>query len=424
MPIFKYEAVDLKGVKVSGERESASLQELQKSLKQEKVILRSYKEIKAKTPSKAPKTDAGGNVEVKKMTFLESLTMERINNDQLIAFTRELAVMIESGLSLLGALNVQNTMMKKKNEMKKLVEDLRTRITQGQTFYSGFAPYEERFGSIYVNLVKVGEVSGNLGSILGELAELLEKNEEIKRKVKSAMTYPITVMSITIIITAFLIVKVLPTFVQMFSGTGVALPGITQFLLDISDFLKAYWWKAGIFLAVFGTIMGKYLKTENGKKNKNRLMYQAPILGILFRQSVTLRFCRTLGTLMDGGVSVIRSFDIAAESVGCPYFLEKINEAKEEIQGGGRIATSLQRTQFFSVATISMMAVGEESGELTKMLKKIAAYNERELNNIIADALTLIEPAMTVMLGGIIGTIVMAMYLPMFDMMGAVDKTG
>ncbi|MGL5963898.1 MAG: type II secretion system F family protein, partial [Fusobacteriaceae bacterium] len=350
-----------------------------------------------------------------------SIFPKRIKENQVISFTRELAVMVESGLSLLGALNVQDESLKK-GELKNLIGKLKKNITEGNSFFSGFLEYKNVFGPTYINLVRVGEISGNLGQTLEELALLLEKNQEIRKKVKGAMVYPVTVMIITIVITAGLILFVLPAFTGMFVETGVPLPFITQLLLDISEGVRKHWLIALGIIMVGTFSIKKIFRTEKGMEIKNIILYNIPIFGPLMREAVTLRFTRTLATLMEGGVSVTKSLEISAESIGDPYFVKKIKNVEEEIRSGGRIAKSLQKTEFFSIPTISMIAVGEESGEMVSMFKKISDYNEKHLNYIIRDALTLIEPIMVVLLGAIVGTIILAMYLPMFEMINIVDR--
>lgn len=401
MPLYSYQAVDLKGKKYSGTKEAESVEQLKNILKMERKILKSSSE-------KKPAMDI-------------SIFPKTIKENQVIGFTRELAVMVESGLSLLGALNVQDETIKK-GELKVLIAKLKRNITEGNSFFSGFMDYKNVFGPTYINLVRVGEISGTLGKTLEELAILLEKNQEIRKKVKGAMVYPVTVMIITLVITAGLILFVLPSFTSMFVETGVPLPFITQLLLDISDGIRSHW-LIGIGSVVgLSFVMKRVFRTEKGMEIKNRIFYKIPVLGELIRESVTLRFTRTLATLLEGGVSVTKSLEIAAESIGDPYFIKKIKSVEEEIRSGGRIAKSLQKTNFFSIPTISMISVGEESGEIVSMFKKISDYNEKHLNYIIRDALTLIEPLMVVFLGLMVGSIILAMYLPMFEMINLVDR--
>lgn len=401
MPLYNYQAVDLKGKKYSGIKEAENGEQLKNILKLERKILKSYSE-------KKPSMDI-------------SLFPKTISENQVISFTRELAVMIESGLSLLGALNVQDESLKK-GELKNLIGKLKRNITEGNSFFSGFMDYKNVFGPTYINLVRVGEISGTLAKTMDELALLLEKNQEIRKKVKGAMVYPVTVMIITLIITGGLIVFILPAFTAMFTDTGTPLPFLTQFLLDISDGIRNHWLSVIGLMVTIPFILKRVFRTEKGMEIKNRILYNIPIFGPLMREAVTLRFTRTLATLLEGGVSVTKSLEISAESIGDPYFIKKIKGVEEEIRSGGRIAKSLQKTEFFSIPTISMISVGEESGEIVSMFKKISDYNEKHLNYIIRDALTLIEPIMVVFLGGIVGTIILAMYLPMFDMINIVDK--
>lgn len=402
MPKYNYVAYNLKGERFSGEYTASNPENLKAQLKNNKLILNSYTEKKG--DKKKELFVFGGN---------------KISDIEKINFTRELGVMIESGLSLLSALGVQENMIKKPF-FKKFIFNLKEVINRGGSLYSGFTPYYKNFGDIYINLIRIGELSGTLGKTLTDLSELLEKNDEIKKKVKSALVYPGVVLFITLSISSFLIIYVLPSFVKMFTDSGVKLPFITQLLLDMSAFIRGKYLFviATIVIAVFS--MKKSLSTLEGKKLAIRILYKIPVIGNLVLQSVTLRFSRTLATLLDAGISVIKSLEVASQGVDDPIFEDKIKVVVDEIQAGGKIASALDKTKYFSIATITMIAVGEQSGEIVSMLKKIADFNERQLNQVIRDSLSLIEPLMMVVLGVIVGTIVIALYLPMFEMINTI----
>lgn len=403
MPRYKYTAYDFKGQQVLGERVAQNPEALKMQLKNEKLTLKNFSELK-------------GNGEKKELFKFGSKSIREVEK---INFTREIGIMLESGLSLLGALGVQENMVKKKF-LKEFVASLRETINRGGTLYGGFIPYKQYFGDIYINLVRVGEVSGTLGKTMLDLSELLEKNDEIKKKVKSAMIYPAVVLFITFCISGFLVIYVLPNFVKMFTDSGVKLPFITQFLLDISVFVreKSLFVIAAVFLLIF--LIRNSLKTRKGKIVAVKLIYNIPLIGDLMLKSVALRFSRTLSTLLESGITVLKSFEISSLAVGDPVFEDKMKKAGEDIQSGGKIANALNSTGYFSIAAVTMVAVGEESGEIIGMLKKIADYNERQLNQVIRDTISLIEPIMMVILGVVVGTIVIAIYLPMFDMISTI----
>lgn len=402
MPKYKYVAYNLKGERVLGESSAQNPENLKFQLKTNKLILNSYTTI--------------GEKEKKEFSLFKSKT---ISETEKINFTRELGVMIESGLSLLSALGVQESMVKK-HFLKEIVLNLKEVINRGGSLFSGFNSYRKNFGDIYVNLIKIGELSGTLGKTLVDLSELMEKNDDIRKKVRSALVYPGVVLFITLTISSFLILNVLPAFLKMFTDSGVKLPFLTQFLLDISIFIRKNYIFVIISIVITLFLLKKFFSTLEGKKLGMKIVYRIPVIGNLILMSVTLRFSRTFSTLLDAGISVVKSLEIASQGVGDPLFEEKIKIVNSEIQAGGKIASSLDKTKYFTIATVTMIAVGEESGEIVSMLKKIANYNERQLNQVIRDSMALIEPIMMVILGFIVGSIVLALYLPMFEMINTI----
>ncbi|MGL5655493.1 MAG: type II secretion system F family protein [Fusobacteriaceae bacterium] len=398
MSIYKYYAYDLKGKQLEGKMDVENVIQLKKRLKEDKLTLKSYT--------------------IEKNTN-KSTSHKKLKQSELISFTREVCIMLESEISLLESLTIQETMTKSVS-LKAFISNLKKSINQGEPFYTGLLPYEDQLGPTYVNLVHAGEISGTLGKTMNELADLLEKNSEIKQKINSALAYPIAVLSITVLISSFLIVFVLPSFVKMFTDSGVQLPFLTQLLLDLSSFIRGNFIVILIFIFSFVLYLKKFLATTKGKKIKNRILYRIPVFGKLILESVTLRFTRTLATLLEAGVSILKSLEIAAISVGDPLFTEKILKVKEEVQSGISISSSLNRTNYFSIATISMINVGEKSGRTVIILKKLASTNEKHFDQFVKGAITLIEPLIMIFMGVMIGSVVLALYLPMFDMISAV----
>lgn len=399
MSVYKYCAYDLKGKLIEGKIDVESAIQLKKNLKADRLTLKSYT------------IEKSGNKDI--------FNKKKLRQSELISFTREVCIMLESEISLLESLTIQETMTKSPS-LKGFISNLKKSINQGEPFYTGLLPYEDQLGATYVNLVHAGEISGTLGKTMSELADLLEKNAEIKQKINSALAYPIAVLSITVLISSFLVVFVLPSFVKMFTDSGVKLPFLTQLLLDISSFIRGNIIIILIIIFSFVVFLKKFLATTKGKKIKNRILYRIPIFGKLILESVTLRFTRTLATLLEAGVSILKSLEIAAVSVGDPLFTEKILKVKEEVQSGIPISSSLNRTNYFSIATISMINVGEKSGRTVIILKKLASTNEKHFDQFVKGAITLIEPLIMIFMGVIIGSVVLALYLPMFDMISAV----
>jgi type IV pilus assembly protein PilC len=270
-------------------------------------------------------------------------------------------------------------------------------------------------------MVAAGEAGGILDTILLRLATFLEKNDALVRKVKGAMVYPGVIMAVAGIAIAVLLVFVIPTFSEMFASAGMELPLPTRVVIALSDFLIGFWWAilAVIALAVFA--IRRYYATPGGRKQIDTMMLHAPVLGDLIRKSAVSRFTRTLGTLISSGVSILDGLEITAKTSGNRVVHDAVMESRQSIAGGETIAAPLERSKVFPPMVISMIAVGEQTGGLDEMLSKIADFYDEEVDVAVSALLSLMEPVMIVVLGVIVGGMVIAMYLPIFDMMNAVQ---
>jgi type IV pilus assembly protein PilC len=294
-------------------------------------------------------------------------------------------------------------------------------VESGNTVADALAKHPKAFSSLYVNMVAAGEAGGILDTILMRLATFLEKNDALVRKVKGAMTYPAVIMSVAGLAVIVLLVKVIPVFEEMFGSVGMELPLPTQVVIAMSNFLQSYWWAmiAGLVLGVAG--LRSYYKTADGQLVIDRVLLKMPVMGDLLRKSAVSRFTRTLGTLISSGVSILDGLEITAKTAGNRVISDAIMASRASIAGGDTIAAPLQKSAVFPPMVISMIAVGEQTGGLDEMLTKIADFYDDEVDAAVSALLSLLEPIMIVILGVVVGGMIVAMYLPIFDMVNAVQ---
>jgi type IV pilus assembly protein PilC len=343
-----------------------------------------------------------------------------IKTRDVVIFTRQFSTMINSGLPLVQALTIlaEQTDNKALAEVtKKVVFD----VESGNTVADALSKHPRAFTNLYVNMVAAGEAGGILDTILLRLATFLEKNDALVRKVKGAMIYPAVIMSVAGIAVVTLLIFVIPVFAGMFASAGQALPLPTRIVIGASGFLKHYWWIIGAAIIIGGYSLKKYYATSNGKLTIDRIMLHAPVLGDVLRKSAVSRFTRTLGTLISSGVSILEGLEITAKTAGNRVIQDAIMQSRSSIAGGDTIAQPLQKSKVFPPMVISMIAVGEQTGGLDEMLSKIADFYDEEVDAAVSNLLSLLEPIMIVFLGVVVGGMVVAMYLPIFDMVNAVQ---
>ncbi|HEY8833683.1 MAG TPA: type II secretion system F family protein [Gemmatimonadaceae bacterium] len=343
-----------------------------------------------------------------------------IKTRDVVIFTRQFSTMINSGLPLVQALTIlaEQTDNKALAEVtKKVVFD----VESGNTVADALSKHPRAFTNLYVNMVAAGEAGGILDTILMRLATFLEKNDALVRKVKGAMIYPTVIMSVAAIAVVVLLIFVIPVFAGMFASGGMALPLPTRIVIGASGFLKAYWWILGAIIIGGGYMGKKYYATNSGKLVIDRFMLRVPVLGDVLRKSAVSRFTRTLGTLISSGVSILEGLEITAKTAGNRVIQDAIMLSRSSIAGGDTIAQPLQKSKVFPPMVISMIAVGEQTGGLDEMLSKIADFYDEEVDAAVSNLLSLLEPIMIVFLGVVVGGMVVAMYLPIFDMVNAVQ---
>jgi len=398
MASFQYTARDAKGDLKTGTLEAANKDEVMTQLRQRRMNV-----VKVEEQAKA-KQKTGGSIAMR----------------DIVIFTRQFSTMINSGLPLVQALDI----LSKQTENKALSAVTRQvvfDVESGHTVADALAKHPKAFSDLYVNMVAAGEAGGILDTILMRLATFMEKNDALVRKVKGAMIYPGVIMSVAGICIVVLLIFVIPVFQSMFASVGLALPLPTRVVIMMSDFLTGYWWAigGGGFAAFTG--FKKYNATSDGKLVVDRLMLKVPILGDVIRKSAVSRFTRTLGTLISSGVSILDGLEITAKTSGNRVIQDAIMQSRASIAGGDTISAPLAKSNVFPPMVISMIAVGEQTGGLDEMLSKIADFYDEEVDAAVSNLLALLEPVMIVFLGVVVGGMVVAMYLPIFDMINAVQ---
>jgi type IV pilus assembly protein PilC len=344
-----------------------------------------------------------------------------VSPKELQVFTRQLATMIDAGLPLVQCLDILAGQTDNKIFATHLYQ-IKASVEQGATFSDALRKHPKIFDDLYVNLVAAGEVGGILDTILNRLALYIEKNVKLKAAVKSAMVYPIGVLCVAIGVIAVMLVKVIPTFENMYKEfEGAKLPEPTKVVIRISDgFINAWYWWIGILLAVIGLVM-LGVRTNRGREILDRMLLRTPVIGGVLRKIVVARFTRTLGTLLASGVPILDALDICAKTSGNREVAKAIMYARSRISEGQDMAGPLAETRVFPSMVTQMIGVGEQTGAMDQMLQKVADFYEDEVDTAVGAMTALIEPIMMAFLGIVVGGLIIAMYLPVFDLASNVD---
>lgn len=343
-----------------------------------------------------------------------------VSQKQLSVFTRQFSVMIDAGLPLVQCLEILGSQNDNKN-FSRIIAGVREEVEGGTTLADGMRKFPKPFNELYTNMIQAGETGGILDTILQRLATYIEKIVKLNAAVRGAMIYPASICIVAVLVVAIIMTKVIPTFADLFSGLGSKLPAFTLFVMDISKFFKNFWW--AMLIAVFGLVaLFKFIYgTPKGRYQIDKLLLKLPVLGILLRKIAVARFCQTLGTLVSSGVPILEGLDVTGRTSGNKVVEEAIMKTRKSIEEGKTIAEPLKETKIFPPMVVQMIAVGEATGALDTMLNKIAEFYEQEVDEAVANLMALLEPVIIVFLGVVIGGIVIAMYLPLFALIQAIE---
>ncbi len=398
MPMFKWSGKDTTGAAKSGEIEAANQAAAVGLLRQQKITLDSISEKK------------GLSMDI----TIPGLEAQPSKKD-LVIFTRQFATMIDAGLPLVQCLDILGN-QQEKNSFKKVILKIKEDVEGGSTFADALSKHPKIFDSLYVNLVAAGEVGGILDTILNRLAAYIEKAEALKSKVKSALVYPSTIVGVAIAVTSILLIFVVPMFQEMFSGSGVALPLPTQILVDISYIIthSIVYVILVVIVAVASFIY--FYRTPFGRALIDDLLLKVPIFGPLIKKVAVARFTRTLGTMISSGVPILDALEITARTAGNKTVERDVLVTRTGISEGKTLAEPMSQSKVFPPMVVQMVAVGEATGNMDAMLNKIADFYDQEVDDAVSALTSLLEPALMVFLGVVVGGMVIALYLPIFNM--------
>jgi type IV pilus assembly protein PilC len=399
MPTFAYSGRSRSGEIIKGERVADTMEGAVAALRREQVLVTRIAPAKGKGDAPARKGRKGKAVPARNLAI----------------FTRQFSVMIDAGLPLVQCLEILGSQEEDKT-FAQVILQTRGDVESGQSLADAMRKHPNAFDGLFVNMVAAGEAGGILDTILKRLAVYIEKNVKLKGQVKSAMIYPIAVISIAVIVVAMILWKVIPTFAALFAGLGAELPIPTQIVIWMSNALVRYM----PFIVVGGVAVvyavRQYYATEAGRRRIDGLLLRAPVIGLILRKIAVARFCRTLSTLISSGVPILDGLDITAKTAGNAVVEDAILATRRSIERGETISAPLKETGVFPPMVSQMIGVGEATGALDAMLAKIADFYEDEVDTAVAGLLTLLEPLMIAFLGGVVGGIVIAMYMPIFDL--------
>src|SRR5476649_1186648 len=338
----------------------------------------------------------------------------------LVVFTRQLATMIDAGIAIVQSLQALSDQTPNK-VMRDTIRDITTRVESGESFSEALTRHPKAFNRLYVAMVSAGEKGGLLAEILARLATYLENTERLRKKVKTALMYPTAVTCVAIGITVFLLIKVIPVFKEVYTGFGAKLPGPTQFLMDISDALRNYFYLFAI--AIAGIIWGwlYFIKTPKGREFWDAKRIKLPIFGQIAHKICLARFTRTLASLVRSGVPILEVLQIVSQTVGNVVMEKAIKTAATDIERGEGISTALGKNPIFPIMVIRMMSAGEQTGKIDEMLERVSNFLDEEIDNTLSGLMSLLEPLLIVFLGVVIGGMVICMFLPIFNLANIVS---
>jgi type IV pilus assembly protein PilC len=400
MPKFAWEGKNRSGQAMKGEMEAPNEAGVKAQLRRNGIL-----------PSRVKEQGKGFNI---KLPGMEA----KITSKDLVVFTRQFATMIDAGLPLVQCLEILSRQEENKT-FKKILVSVKESVESGSTFADALGKHPKAFDELYVNLVAAGEVGGILDTILSRLAAYIEKALKLKKQVKSAMTYPVTIVGIAFVVIAVILVFVIPAFEKLFADFGGSLPMPTQIVISISNFIQSY------ILVIIGGIFGfialskKIYSTKLGRKKIDDYALKLPVVGVLIRKVAVAKFTRTLGTMISSGVPILDGLDIVAKTAGNKTVETAIYKVKQSISEGKTIAEPLTQSGVFPSMVCQMIAVGEQAGALDTMLNKIADFYDDEVDDAVGNLTAMMEPILMLFLGTTVGGLVIAMYLPIFKLAGA-----
>ena len=411
MPIFKYQAYDSNGTSIKDEVETVSYDEALEAIRSKGYYPTSVKQFKDKIVTESTTTK-------KRKKSLSSITIGGVSAKQINPFTRQLSTLQNADIPIVQSLTILETQMRR-GLLKSAVGEIIADIKGGDTLSIAMSKHPKVFDKLYVNIINAGEISGTLDAILERLATYREKTQKLKRKIISAMMYPTTVILASCAILSAIMMFIIPRFAKMFQEMGVALPWLTAALISVSNFLFVYWYSIfGIPVAVF--IIFKLIgKIDICRLIIDRLKFRIPVFGKLINKSVVSKFARTLATLISSGVPILEALNNVRNVTGNVAMSKAVNKIHDSIREGESIARPLKESKICEAMVVNMVEIGEQTGELDKMLTKIADNYDNDIDSLVESLTSLLEPFIVIFLGISVGTIVIALFLPLIKLMNS-----
>ena len=411
MPIFKFLAVDNKGASIKDKVEALSSEEALETIRGKGLYPATIKQVKDKSLTKSTTAK-------KRKNSLSSITIGRVSDKQINPFTRQLSTLQNADIPIVQSLTILETQMKK-GLLKRAIGEIIADIKGGDTLSIAMSKHPKIFDKLYVNIINAGEISGTLDAILERLATYREKMQKLKRKIISAMMYPTTVILASGLILTGIMIFIIPKFAKMFEEMDVALPWLTAGLISVSNFLFIHWYSIfGIPIAVF-IILKLVGKIEKCRLITDRLKFKIPIFGKLINKSVISKFARTLATLISSGVPILEALNNVKDITGNMAMSKAVNQIHDSIREGESIAKPLRESKICDAMVVNMVEIGEQTGELDKMLSKIADSYDNDIDSIAESLTSMLEPVIVLFLGVSVGTIVIALFLPLVKLMNS-----
>lgn len=408
MPIYEYKALNKSGKNIKGVIDAESQRSARIKLKQKGVFATEVEESHKKQSSDS-------------RDVLQFLKADRISAQDLAVMTRQLATLIGAGLPLVAALNALSDQTES-STLKRIVVSVKEQIEEGTTFAKAIGKYPKAFPRLYTNMVHAGESSGTLHTVLLNLADHLESQVALKSKIRSALIYPVVMLTFCFLVVIGLFVFVIPNIVEIFTKQGATLPLPTKIMIAISDFLIAYWWTIPIATISIVLLFRWYYRQENGRDKIDNLMLKLPLLGSINLKIQTARIALTLGALLNSGVQLLTALDITRKMIVNKHVDRALENAREGVKEGKSLAVELKKANIFPSMLFHMIAVGEKSGSLEAMLNKAGDAYESEVNNTLEGLTSLLEPVLMIFVGAVVLSIVVSVMLPMADLIEVIQK--
>ncbi len=398
MAKFTYSARDNKGKEIEGKMEARDAEALAEILQDKGLVIVSIKEQATIDLEELGQINIGG-----------------IPMKEKVVFMRQLATMVGAGLPLTRGLQVMEQQIENA-AFRRIISQVKTSVESGKSLAESFRGADEVFDEVAINLIEAGESSGNLDDILDKLAVELEESKKLKAKLKSALTYPMILLVVIVGVMLLMMFVLVPSMSEIYSEFDAELPWITKFLMNMSNFFVGYWW--AVLVAILGLVIGYkvWVDTPNGSRTKDKILVKMPIVGIIISKMQIAQFTRLLGLLLSSGLSIIRALELTALSLNNQMFREVVMEAKKEVEKGGSLALPIARSEYYPLIVSSMIAVGEETGELDNVLAKVAEYYKDEVDVATENMSSVLEPVFLILMGLAIAFISLGIYMPMFQL--------